>query len=53
VGEQGLIVNPTKCKVVVFGGKGAWPRHKVWTLPAAGGRRTPMVTAPKFKYLGV
>jgi hypothetical protein len=51
--EHGLIVNPAKCEVVVFGSSRAWPGKRHWTLLRADGRRTPMAVAAKFKYLGV
>jgi hypothetical protein len=51
--EEGLIVNPTKCKVVVFGGAKAWSRKRDWTLQAPGGGHTPLAVSEYFKYLGV
>jgi hypothetical protein len=45
--EHGLIINPTKCEVVVFASKRAWPRA-TWT--AAG---KPLARVDSFKYLGV
>ena len=52
-GENGLLVNPTKCEAMVFGNGRAWPGRRRWTLPTAGGRRTAMTVVTKFKYLGV
>jgi hypothetical protein len=51
--ENGLIVNPSKCEVMVFGNGSAWPGRRTWTLLAADGRRTTMAVVTKFKYLGV
>ena len=52
-GENGLIVNPTKCEVVVFGNAASWPRKRTWTLLQTDGQRPAMAVVPKFKYLGV
>ncbi len=47
--EHGLIVNPSKCEVVVFAGKRTtWANLPDWTV---GGVKLPR--AEKFKYLGV
>jgi hypothetical protein len=45
--ENGLIINPTKCEIVVFGGCNAWRKHE-WKVD---GR--PINRAHHFKYLGV
>ena len=44
---NGLIINPTKCEMVVFGGSRAWKQH-TWNV---NGRR--INRARQFKYLGV
>jgi hypothetical protein len=36
--ENGLLVKPAKCEVMVFGNGSAWPGRRLWTL-AGGGRR--------------
>ena len=51
--ENGLIVNPSKCEVMVFGNGRAWAGKRTWVLLAADGKRTPMAVVTKFKYLGV
>jgi hypothetical protein len=52
--ESSLIVNPTKCELVVFCGTSqAWSGRRSWTLPSAGASRTALAVADKFKYLGV
>lgn len=51
--EHGLIVNPAKCEVMVFGNGKAWPGQQQWTLQAPDGRRSVMAVVTKFKYLGV
>ena len=51
--EHGLIVNPAKCEVMVFGSSKAWPGQRHWTLLRADGRRSTMAVVTKFKYLGV
>jgi hypothetical protein len=45
--DNALIINPTKCEVVVFGGANAWKKHS-WVVD---GR--PINRASQFKYLGV
>ena len=48
--EHGLIVNPAKCEVMVFGSSRAWPGQRHWTLLRADGRPTTMAVVV---YLGV
>ena len=51
--EHGLIVNPSKCEVMVFAGNTlAWP-GATWHTIKPDGTHTPLARVQKFKYLGV
>jgi hypothetical protein len=51
--ENGLLVNPNKCEVMVFAGTAvAWRGHK-WHAHTPGGDQLPLARVEKFKYLGV
>ena len=51
--EHGLIINPSKCEVMVFAGNTlAWP-GAAWHTVKPDGTQVPLTRVQKFKYLGV
>ena len=52
--EHGLVVNPSKCAVMVFGAANAWAGRRAWSIPAAEhGDRRPLPVVDEVTYLGL